>query len=81
MAKGFLESVREDIQERECKRLREERNKLWDILDDIDTLDDSCRGSDSKFRINARKHVKRRFKVLESDGQVLYRAGESPESS
>jgi hypothetical protein len=49
--------------------------KLWDMLDDIDTLDDACRDSDRSFRAHVRHVVKRRFSVLTSNGHELNRDG------
>jgi len=50
----------------------EERAKaLWQLLDDIDTADDACRGHDSAFRERARQLVKRRHAILSSDGYTL----------
>jgi hypothetical protein len=44
------------------------RQFLWDLLDDIDTLDDACRADDSAFRAAVRKLQKRRFEISSSDG-------------
>lgn len=44
---------------------------LWSLLDDIDTLDDSCRGDDATFRAAARALQQRRFEVATSDGYTL----------
>lgn len=46
--------------------------KLWELLDDIDTLDDACRENDVTFRAQTRRIVQRRTLFLESrDGQTL----------
>jgi hypothetical protein len=50
----------------------EERAKaLWQLLDDIDTADDACRGHDPAFRERTRELVKRRHAILSSDGYAL----------
>lgn len=50
---------------------KERAEKLWNLLDHIDTQDDACREFDNAFRARARKHVKRRFEILVSDGYTL----------
>lgn len=46
--------------------------RLWQLLDNIDTLDDSCRDNDVAFRREARKQQKQRFEIAEShNGQTL----------
>jgi len=48
--------------------------RLWQLLDDIDTLDDSCRDNDALFRERVREIQKRRHLYLTSlDGQTLER--------
>ena len=37
--------------------------KLWQLLDAIDTLDDSCRSDDALFRDEARAVQKRRHEI------------------
>ena len=44
---------------------------LWGLLDNIDTLDDICKGDDASFREKARLMQQRRHKVLTSDGYIL----------
>jgi hypothetical protein len=44
---------------------------LWDILDDIDTADDACKGDDAAFRQYVRKAVRRRFECATTDGYDL----------
>lgn len=41
---------------------------LFDRLDDIDTLDDACKGDDALFRAEVRKVQRRRFEVADTDG-------------
>ncbi|MCK5606923.1 hypothetical protein KAR91_33785 [Candidatus Pacearchaeota archaeon] len=50
--------------------------KLWQLLDDIDTLDDSCRDDDLDFRNHTRKYQQRRHAVLHSDGYNLFFRGD-----
>ena len=55
--------------------LRVERGRsraLWMLLDNIDTLDDSCRSNDAMFRDAARKQQKRRHDLLTTDGYSLF---------
>jgi hypothetical protein len=40
-----------------------QRDALWALLDNIDTLDDSCREHDDEFRKRTRVHLKRRFEI------------------
>jgi|TARA_R110000737_G_scaffold90642_3_gene122931 hypothetical protein len=44
---------------------------LWDLLDNIDTLDDACKGDDLAFRSHARTQQARRFEISDSDGYVV----------
>jgi hypothetical protein len=44
---------------------------LWDLLDDIDTLDDACKDDDVLFRKSARDVHKRRYEVSDSDGYFV----------
>ena len=48
---------------------------LWTLLDHIDTLDDSCRASDTAFRNLTRDTQKKRHQTLTSDGYDLYLPG------
>ena len=41
---------------------------LWDLLDDIDTLDDMCKGNAYLFRNRVREVVRLRFSIASSDG-------------
>jgi hypothetical protein len=45
--------------------------QLWNLLDRIDTLDDSCRENAEVFRAYAREHLAKRHAVLQSDGYSL----------
>ena len=44
---------------------------LWVLLDNIDTLDDSCKDDDHAFREQTRRQQKERWRVSESDGQTV----------
>jgi hypothetical protein len=50
---------------------------LWNLLDDIDTLDDSCKYNDEVFRQCVRKLIAKRNRHLRSDGYVLTRPAEA----
>ena len=43
------------------------RDALWMLLDNIDTLDDSCRDNDLAFRDAARREQKKRFHIYDPD--------------
>jgi len=42
---------------------RDQRDRLWQLLDDIDTLDDSCREHDAEFRERVRAVQKKRWAI------------------
>lgn len=46
--------------------------KLWQLLDDIDTLDDACRDDDAAFRRLVRGIQQKRHELATSDGYRLY---------
>ncbi len=51
---------------------RKRAEQLWQLLDDIDTLDDACREYTGVFRQKALEIAKRRHEVSVSrDGQTL----------
>lgn len=54
--------------------------ELWDLLDDVDTMDDACRSSDSVFRLNVREIQKKRAGILTSDGFNLHLPGTEPKT-
>lgn len=57
----------------DASRWRHVAYQLWRRLDDIDSLDDSCRGSDALFRKAARTRANTRWDVLsERDADFLY---------
>ena len=60
---------------------RKRAEALWQLLDDIDTLDDSCRDNDAEFRKQARAYFRARYEHLTSDGYVLYTPGMEPNAS
>lgn len=46
--------------------------RLWQLLDNIDTLDDTCKENDEAYRINARFQAQQRTAYMESpDGNSL----------
>jgi len=49
---------------------------LWDLLDDIDTLDDACKDDDAMFRRSVRKLHKRRWEISTSDGYTVTFTGD-----
>jgi hypothetical protein len=61
---------------RRASTLRDGLEKLWSLLDDIDTVSDAFKPSDEqgyrKFYEYTMSKVKRRHSVLESDGYKLY---------
>lgn len=46
-----------------------QRDDLWALLDNIDTLDDSCRDDDRAFRDAARRQQKKRFDIYNPDAE------------
>lgn len=67
-----------------CKveeRWAEAAISLWDLLDDIDTLDDACKGNDGLFRKQCYELQRKRFKILApttcGEHQTLYFPEES----
>ena len=53
------------------EKLQKMVNMLWMLLDDIDTLDDACRGDDSRFRKRAYQVQQKRHDIVGSDGYRL----------
>lgn len=41
--------------------------RLWALLDDIDTLDDACRGDDTSFREQVRVLQRKRFDIMSGE--------------
>lgn len=54
-----------------CLNWQERAKFLWNLLDDIDTLDDECRNNHMRFRARVRATQQRRKEAAESDGYVL----------
>lgn len=58
--------------------MREIAEKLWSLLDSIDTLSDICKPTEKDpksamaFYNNTMRYVGERFKLLKSDGYKLY---------
>lgn len=52
-------------------RLQTMVSDLWNLLDDIDTLDDACRSNDEVFRNLTRAEQQKRHQILASDGYSL----------
>ena len=48
-------------------RLAQQRDALWMLLDNIDTLDDSCRDNDLGFRLRVRSRLRKRFDIFNPD--------------
>lgn len=72
---------RETARNLECIVWEERAKFLWRLLDDIDTLDDSCRNNHVKFRERVRAAQKRRNEVATSDGYVLTWKNDPKESA
>jgi hypothetical protein len=47
----------------ELYAVSKEREELWMLLDNIDTLDDACRSDDARFRRLTRRQQRRRFDI------------------
>jgi hypothetical protein len=47
----------------ELDAVRKDREDLWMLLDNIDTLDDACRSDDVRFRELTRRQQQRRFAI------------------
>lgn len=45
---------------------------LWQMLDNVDTLDDSCKSNEEAYRKAVRCEVQKRFRILVSDGYRLF---------
>lgn len=51
----------------EVERVTVEKAALWALLDDIDTLDDICRGNDAAFRERVRSYQRKRFAIMSGE--------------
>lgn len=63
----------------EIERLKEHRQFLWDLLDNIDTLDDACKEHDKSFRERAYRQQRRRYEISSSDGYTVTFKGDAPQ--
>jgi hypothetical protein len=52
-------------------RFKEAAVRLWQLLDDIDSLDDGCRGNDPAFRELVREKIQKRYQFAEADGYAI----------
>jgi hypothetical protein len=71
---NLIAQMEDELKElhRDEKMFRIMSVRLWELLDNIDTLDDSCRENDSSFRSQAMFLAQQRAAYMESpDGQVL----------
>jgi len=68
-AKAFAEhrARATEAQAAEIERKEVEIAALWALLDDIDTLDDVCKGDDYAFRIWVRPLQQKRFKIMSGE--------------
>jgi hypothetical protein len=65
---------------RTLKEMEEIAQFLFELLDDMDTLDDAAKGDDGAFRRQAYLVQQRRWEVASTDGyKVWWTPGESPE--
>lgn len=69
------------IVDNDVKKLAHERDRLWDILDEVDTASDIAKGNNDAYRHLVHSAVQKRFKVLLSDGGRLYRPTEPSPSA
>lgn len=64
------------IIDNEVRTLGRERDRLWVILEEVDGASDVAKGNDGAYRHLVHSAVQKRFKVLLSDGNRLYRPTE-----
>ena len=50
--------------------------ELFNILDDIEAIDDVCMEDDQLFRIMVMHKIEQRFKYFNTDGVKLYSRGD-----
>lgn len=63
----------------DTEKLRGWVERLWQLLDNVDTFDDAARSNDSTYRKWSQKEVVKRFLILGSDGYNLFEAGTVPD--
>jgi NTP pyrophosphatase (non-canonical NTP hydrolase) len=64
------------IVDNEVRTLGCERDRLWEILDEVESTTDIIANADNAYRQLVHDTVQKRFKVLLSDGDRLYRPSE-----
>lgn len=47
--------------------MSEQAYRLWKLLDDIDTLDDACKGDDASFRKICYEMQRKRFEIMSGE--------------
>lgn len=52
---------------------------LWQLMDDIDTMDDACRNDDAAFRRIVREKIAKRHQVMKSDGYRVVLCRDAPD--
>jgi hypothetical protein len=62
LAADRIEALRAEVE-----RVTVEKAALWALLDDIDTLDDICRGDDAAFRERVRSYQRKRFAIMSGE--------------
>jgi hypothetical protein len=62
----------------EMLRARGVAEALWQLLDNIDTLQDVCKSDDVAFRRLVQRHHEKRHEYLTSDGYRLYWPPDKP---
>jgi hypothetical protein len=57
---------------------KDRAEKLWQIIDDIDTYSDMAKGDEKLYRSLVERKQKTRFDILTSDGYDLFVPGTEP---
>lgn len=52
---------------------------LWQLMDDIDSMDDACRDEDAAFRRIVREKIAKRHQVMKSDGHRVVLCRDVPD--
>jgi hypothetical protein len=56
--------------------------RLYNLLDDIDTLDDACKSNDAAFRKHAYERQQKRHELADTDGYtVTWKRDKQPEET